>query len=87
MKKYEIQLEKPAAKFIRRLPKPEKERILRAIAGLPLNGDIKRLQGPHGKGMFRLRVGSYRILYIVKEEQLVVCVVDAGNRGQIYNDL
>lgn len=83
--KYSIVIEKPAEKFITRLVQPEKERVLRAIHELPCKGDIKRLQGKKSRGMYRLRVGPYRIIYTVDNGQLVVCVVDAGNRGQIYN--
>ena len=83
--KYAIVIEKPAEKFIMRLPKSEKERILRAIHGLPDRGDVKRLQGKKSKGLFRLRVGDYRIIYSVDGGRLTVFVVDAGNRGQIYN--
>lgn len=36
-------------------------------------------------GFLRLRVGDYRIIYTVDNGQLIVRVVDAGNRGQIYN--
>ena len=36
-------------------------------------------------GLFRLRVGPYRIIYTVDNGQLVVYIIDAGNRGQIYN--
>lgn len=43
--KYRIVLEKPAEKFIVKLPQPEKKRVLRAISKLPYEGDIKRLQG------------------------------------------
>jgi len=83
--KYTVVIEKPAEKFIMRLAQPEKERVLRAIHGLPDSGDIKRLQGKKSRGMYRLRVGTYRIIYTVDNGKLVICVVDAGNRGQIYN--
>ncbi len=33
----------------------------------------------------RLRVGAYRIIYTVNHGELIVCVIDAGNRGEIYN--
>lgn len=83
--KYKIQIEKPAAKFIQKLPAPDKERVLRAINKLPDDGDIKQLKGQKSNGFFRLRVGNYRIIYTVDHGELIVCVVDAGNRGQIYN--
>lgn len=82
--KYTILIEKPAEKFISKLPKGEKERVLRAIAKLPDEGDIKRLQGKKGRGLNRLRVGEYRIIYSVNNGKLTVLVVDAGNRGEIY---
>ena len=83
--KYTVVIEKSAEKFIMRLAQSEKERVLRAIHELPHNGDIKRLQGKKSRGMYRLRVGPYRIIYTVGNGQLVVRVIDAGNRGQIYN--
>ncbi len=80
--KYQIIIEKRAKKFIEKQPKPQQVRILQAIQKLPEQGDIKSLKG-HA-GFYRLRVGDYRIIYIVDNEKLVVVVTDAGNRGQIY---
>ena len=83
--KYKIVIEKPAEKFIVKLPRPDMDRILKAIYRLPDEGDIKALKGQKSRGMYRLRVGDYRIIYTVDSGQLIVCVIDAGNRGQIYN--
>ncbi len=80
---YQIILKKPAKKFIDSLPMNEKRRVVAAIELLPDSGDTKRMKGH--PGLFRLRVGSYRILYTVDSGQLIVCVIDAGNRGQVYN--
>lgn len=80
---YKIIIKKPAKKFIDKLPINEKKRLVAAIEGLPDNGDIKRLQGYDG--YYRLRVGSYRIIFHVDNGELIVYVVDIGNRGQIYN--
>lgn len=85
--KYTIVIEKPAEKFIMRLAQHDKARVLRAIHELPHSGDIKRLQGKKSQGMYRLRVGPYRIIYTVDNGRLVVHVVDAGNRGQIYTKI
>jgi mRNA interferase RelE/StbE len=79
---YRIVIKKRAKKFIDKLPKNEKIRIVAAIEELPYGRNIKQMQGH--ENLFRLRVGEYRILYTVDNGELVVCVVDAGNRRDIY---
>ncbi|MCD7746681.1 MAG: type II toxin-antitoxin system RelE/ParE family toxin [Lachnospiraceae bacterium] len=79
---YRIILKKRAKKFIDSLPRNERQRIVAEIEKLPDGDDIKSLQGH--KGLFRLRVGSYRIIYEVNHGELIVIVIDAGNRGEIY---
>ncbi len=81
--KYTILYDKTAAKFIRKQPPEQQRRILEAVHALPDEGDRKQLKGH--KGLYRLRVGNYRIIYTVDNGRLIVCIVDAGNRGQIYN--
>lgn len=85
--KYRIVLEKPAEKFIVKLPQPEKKRVLRAISKLPYEGDIKRLQGKKSRGLLHLCVGDYRVIYTIDDGLLVVCVIDAGNRGRSIKDI
>lgn len=80
---YKIIIKKPAKKFIDRLPANERKRIIAAIELLPNGEDIKRLR-VHDD-LMRLRVGAYRIIYTVNHGELIVCVIDAGNRGEIYN--
>lgn len=81
--KYKIIIEKPAKKFIDKLPLNDKKRIVKAIEDLPEGKDIKRMKGH--TNLFRLRIGSYRIIYTVDNGKLIVCIIDAGNRGEIYN--
>ena len=80
---YKIVLKKKAKKFIDRLPKNERLRIVKAIGQLSSGEDIKKMKGH--SGLFRLRVGEYRIIYTVDNGELIVCVIDAGNCGEIYN--
>ena len=82
MTEYKIVIERLAEKFIIKLPRPEKERVLRAIAKLPNEGDIRKLKGHDD--LLRLRVGEYRVIYTVNHGELIVIVIDADNRGQIY---
>ena len=79
-----IEFEKSAKKFIAKQPPEQQKRLLKAINGLPENGDIKKMQGY--KSLYWLRVGDYRVLYSVnnKGEMVVVTVSDVDNRGQVY---
>ncbi len=79
---YQIVLKKRAKKFIEKLPRNEKLRVLSAIEKLPNGEDIKALKGYDN--LLRLRVGEYRIIYTVNNGECVILVIDAGNRGEIY---
>ena len=80
---YQIIIKKKAKKFIGSLPMNERRRVVAAIERLPDGEDIKRLKGHDN--FLRLCVGDYRIIYTVDNGELIVYVIDAGNRGQIYN--
>lgn len=71
-----------AAKFLKKLNEPQKGRIKKALEQLakePPEGDIKSLTGRDG---YRLRVGNYRVLFDVIDNE--IAVHDIGLRGQIY---
>lgn len=81
---YKIIIKKKAKKFIDKLPQNDKIRVVKAIEMLPNGEDIKKLKGHDN--LLRLRVGDYRIIYTVNHGELIVIVIDAGNRGEIYNN-
>jgi mRNA interferase RelE/StbE len=81
---YKIEFEKAALKFLKKQPKPQQIRILKAIEKLP-DGDVKKIQGLNE--WYRLRVGDYRIIYTIENDILLITVVNIGNRGQNYKNL
>ena len=66
------------------MAKPDRARIVAAIdrlveiphLGSALKGDLR--------GLRRLRVGDYRIVYEVRDEELVVLVVRVAHRPDAY---
>ena len=78
---YDIIYKKKALKFIQKQPRNHQERIINAIEQLP-QGDIVPVEGTD---KYRLRVGNYRIIYHIDNNKLIITIVNAGNRGQIYN--
>ena len=83
---YKIIIKKHAKKFIDSLPKADRKRLVDAIEKLPNGEDIKPLKGHQKEGLLRLRIGKYRIIYTVDHGKLIVLVIDADSRGQIYKN-
>ena len=81
---YSVRIKDSAAKELARLPTDVRERLISAIDSLaetPLAGSA--LKGGL-LGLRRLRVGNYRIVYEVQEDDLVVLVVRVAHRRESY---
>ena len=84
MAKYRIELKKSVQKDFDPIPKKDLQRIVQAIQSLaddPRPPQSKKLSGYE---QYRLRQGNYRILYEIKDDLLIVFVVDVGHRKDIY---
>ena len=82
---YSIQWRPRARKAFLSLDKPVRRRIGEAVDALaadPRPVAAKMITGAHG--VLRIRVGDYRVLYTIDEGQLIVLVLDAGHRSEIY---
>lgn len=74
-----------------KIPRPDAVRILYRLTELQTamdDGDtstldVKALQGHDAR--WRLRVGDYRVVYTVEHGQLIVWVLAAGHRRDIYH--
>lgn len=87
---YRIEVERRAQKELARLPKAIQERVTAAIGALaetPRPVNCKPLQAAP-KGTYRLRVGDYRIIYVVLDDDKVVVVARVTRRGEsTYRDI
>lgn len=79
---YRIVIDKPAMKFLNKQPQAQRERLLRAIYRLPESGDIRPMSGFQNR--YRLRVGTFRVIYTILDDLLIVQVLTIGNRGDVY---
>jgi mRNA interferase RelE/StbE len=85
---YKIIPHKKVIKFISKRNIKDKHKIKDKFLELAQNPypnnnklDIKKLQAKNG---FRLRIGDYRFLYDIIEDELIIYMEDANNRGDIY---
>jgi mRNA interferase RelE/StbE len=53
----------------------------------PTNKNVKALQGKSFKGMYRYRFGKYRAMYTIRQQELLITVLEVGPRGEFYNML
>ncbi|MET8294860.1 type II toxin-antitoxin system RelE family toxin [Streptomyces sp. NPDC005180] len=88
--KYAFRFTTAAQRQLGAIDKPAAMRILAALTALgddPYreDADIRKLTGP--SGLYRLRVGSYRIAYQVLDGELVILVVKVGDRRDVYRTL
>jgi mRNA interferase RelE/StbE len=58
----------------------EKIELLAADPFAP-NNNVRQLTNHPG---YRLRVGDWRVVYLVREEALVIAVVRIAPRGEVY---
>ena len=81
---YSVRIKDSAAKELARVPQQAKSRLVHAIDGLhkqPLAGSA--LKGGL-RGLRRLRVGNYRVIYELLDDELIVLVVRIAHRRDAY---
>jgi len=84
---YKVELSNQAERVIRRMAEREPafyQRVASALddlqrdphQGKPLKGELK--------GRYSYRIGSYRIVYRIRHQELLVLIIDIGHRREIY---
>jgi mRNA interferase RelE/StbE len=84
MEPYKIVFKKSVAKDLKKIPKKDVAKILTVIRSLASNPRPPQVKKLSGQERYRLRQGSYRILYSIEDAQLVITVVKVGDRRDVY---
>lgn len=85
MANYKIEVSATAEKQIRGLGRDDQVRVLRAIQQLatdPRPRGARKLRGY--EDVYRIRVGTFRVIYSVESDRLLVIVLKVGHRKDIY---
>ena len=82
--RYRLEISEPALAQLHALPKDQRRRVGERLDALQtdLHGDVKKLAGQEGK--YRLRVGSFRVLFTLEKDLIFVHVVK--DRKDAYRD-
>ena len=86
-----VKVSSKAEKYILKLARPVRERVIEELKALskyedPLqHPDTRSLTGPL-KGMHRLRIAGYRVIFelIKDKEKRIIAVVTVAPRGDVY---
>lgn len=82
---YRIRIRRSAQKALAGIEKRRRTDISKAIENLaddPRPPSVRKLRDRDG---WRIRVGDYRVIYEIREEELVIAVVAIGHRREVYS--
>ena len=84
---WQVIVSRKAERSLRRLPKNLLQRLGQAIDGLAINPRPTGHKKLVGSDFYRIRVGDWRIIYTIEDDQLIVLIVTISPRGSAYRDL
>jgi mRNA interferase RelE/StbE len=84
MASYELVFRKSVAKDLRAFPKQEVKRIMQRIRSLADDPRPAGCEKLSGQERYRVRQGSYRIIYEIDDARLIVLIVRVGHRRDVY---
>lgn len=88
MAKYKLRIKKSAAKELEAISrKADRRRIVSRIDALAENPRPDGCRKLSGSERYRIRQGSYRIVYAIEDKELVVYVVKIADRKSVYRTL
>ncbi len=75
---------KPVQRRLARIPNPDKDRIKQAIKVLSANPEQLDIKPLTGRDEHRLRVGDWRLIMKINEEEKLIFIRALGSRGDVY---
>lgn len=84
MANYKITFKSSVAKDLRAIPSADVQRILSRINELAENPRADSCTKLSGHELYRVRQGNYRIVYEIRDGELVVVVIKVGHRSSVY---
>lgn len=83
---YQIRILNSAAQELKNIDKSIAQRVAERINWLAANIDNVKLEGLTGElsGLYKLRVGDYRVIYEILHEEKMIMIHAVGHRKDIY---
>ena len=84
MERYRITFKKSVARDLRAIPNADVKRILARIDALAINPRAEGCIKLSGRECYRVRQGVYRIIYEIRDHELIISVIKVGHRAAVY---
>ena len=84
MANYNLVFKKSVAKDLRNIPNKDIKRILKCIETLRKNPRADGCIKLSAQERYRIRQGVYRIVYEIKDTELIILVVKVAHRSDVY---
>jgi len=81
---YRLIIERAAQKSLAKISPPHQERIIQAIEGLAVEPRPPGSKKLRQREAWRIRIGSYRVIYEIHDDQVMVLVVRIRHRRDAY---
>ncbi len=84
MASYRLLIKPSAAKELEGLPTKDRRRLADRIQGLSTEPRPAGCEKVSGHDLYRVRQGTYRVLYAVNDQEHIVLVIRIGHRREVY---
>jgi mRNA interferase RelE/StbE len=85
---YTVRFTPGAERDFRKILKEDARRIKEELVSLSKDQTprtrVKKLKGPENFLLYSFRVGQYRLILTIEDQDLVIFVLEVGNRRNIY---
>ena len=85
---YAVELSQQSQKFLEKLDTHVRERVeerLKRLAQEPIPSDAKFIYRDNNDKVFRYRIGDFRALYKVKDNEKIVLISKIDKRPRVYD--
>jgi mRNA interferase RelE/StbE len=87
VKRYNVKYTKEAKRNIEKLDQSIKQVIKKAIVSLSSNPYRGKALAYELSGLYSFRTSDYRIIYRIREEEILIIIIAIGHRKEIYKKL
>jgi mRNA interferase RelE/StbE len=81
---YKVLIKPSAVKELKKIPKKSLQKITERIQALATDPRPPGCEKLAAQKAYRIRQGTYRVIYTIEDDQLIILIIKVGHRRDIY---